>query len=187
MKLAVLVSGSGTILEAIYASGVEVSLVLSDRPCRALEVARSNSTEALLLERTLWNEDFDRDAYTVRLVDELVSRGVEVVAMAGFGTVLSEAIHSTYKARVLNTHPSLLPSFPGWHAVKMALDYGVKLTGCTVHLATLEVDSGPIIAQEAVPVFPDDTEVSLHERIKAVERVLYPKAILKFIEDVSKE
>ncbi len=187
MKLAVLVSGSGTILEAIYGSGVQVSLVISDRPCRALEVARANATEALLLERTLWNEDFDRDAYTVSLVNELLSRSIDVVAMAGFGTILSEAIHNTYKGRVLNTHPSLLPSFPGWHAVKMALEYGVKLTGCTVHLATLEVDSGPIIAQEAVPVFPDDTEASLHERIKSVERVLYPRAILKFMGDISED
>ncbi len=185
MKLAVLVSGSGTILEAIFESGVEVALVISDRPCRALEVARSNSTEALLLERTLFNEDFDRDGYTSQLVDSLLSHGIEVVAMAGFGTVLTKAMHDAYKDRVLNTHPSLLPSFPGWHAVRMALDYGVKLTGCTVHLATLEVDSGPIIAQEAVPVLPDDTEATLHERIKAVERMLYPKAILQFIGDIS--
>ena len=79
-----------------------------------------------------------------------------------------------FPGRVLNTHPALLPAFPGWHAVRDALAYGVKVTGCTVHVATEEVDAGPILAQEAVPVRPDDTEASLHERIKAVERRLYP-------------
>ena len=98
-------------------------------------------------------------------------------AMAGFGTVLAAPIHDAFAGRILNTHPALLPSFPGWHGVADALDAGAEVTGCTVHLATLEMDAGPILAQGEVPVMPDDTVDSLHERIKAVERVLYPETI----------
>ena len=87
----------------------------------------------------------------------------------------------TYGGRVLNTHPSLLPAFPGAHAVRDALAFGVKLTGCTVHIATERMDHGPILAQEAVPVLADDTEASLHERIKAVERNLYPMVLKEFL------
>ena len=84
--------------------------------------------------------------------------------------------------RLLNTHPALLPAFKGWHAVRDALAYGVKVTGCTVHVAALDVDTGPILAQEAVPVLADDDESSLHERIKEVERRLYPQTLLRIIE-----
>jgi phosphoribosylglycinamide formyltransferase-1 len=102
--------------------------------------------------------------------------------MAGFGTILGQAVYDAFGERVLNTHPALLPSFPGWHGVRDALAYGVKVTGCTVHVATLEVDAGPILAQEAVPVLPDDTEASLHERIKAVERRIYVETIREIVE-----
>src|SRR5205814_561600 len=90
-------------------------------------------------------------------------------------------IHDAYPGRILNTHPALLPAFPGWHAVDEALAAGVKVTGCTVHVAGVEVDTGPILAQEAVPVLPDDTKETLHERIKEVERRLYPETIEAFI------
>jgi len=101
--------------------------------------------------------------------------------MAGFGTVLDKPVHDAFPGHILNTHPALLPAFRGWHAVEEALSAGVKVTGCTVHVATLEVDDGPILAQEAVPVLPDDTVDSLHERIKAVERRLYPATIAEVI------
>jgi phosphoribosylglycinamide formyltransferase-1 len=97
--------------------------------------------------------------------------------MAGFMTILGPAAFSTFPERVLNTHPSLLPAFPGAHAVRDALAYGVRVTGCTVHLATEQVDHGPILAQESVPVLRHDDEATLHERIKAVERRLYPSII----------
>jgi len=97
--------------------------------------------------------------------------------MAGFGTILGSAMHRAYNGRILNTHPALLPSFKGWHGVRDALEYGVKVTGCTVHVATLEVDDGPILAQVAVAVRDDDDEASLHERIKTVERQLYVDTI----------
>jgi len=107
----------------------------------------------------------------------LVAHQVDLVAMAGFGTVLTEAVHRAFPDRILNTHPALLPAFPGWHGVRDALAAGVPETGCTVHLATLEMDAGPILAQEVVPVLPGDTEESLHERIKVVERSLYPATV----------
>jgi len=94
--------------------------------------------------------------------------------------VLDAAFFDAFAAPLLNTHPSLLPSFKGWHAVEEALAYGVKVTGCTVHLATADVDAGPILAQEAVPVLPSDDVATLHERIKAVERRLYPDTIARF-------
>ena len=92
-------------------------------------------------------------------------------------TLDAQAVHDAYPGAIVNTHPALLPSFKGWHAVDDALAYGVKVTGCTVHLATLEVDEGPILAQEAVPVLDDDTVETLHERIKDVERRLYPRVL----------
>jgi phosphoribosylglycinamide formyltransferase 1 len=103
------------------------------------------------------------------------------VVMAGFGTVLGEPVHDAFGGRILNTHPALLPAFPGWHAVEDALAAGVSVTGCTVHLATVETDAGPVLAQEQVPVLEGDTVSSLHERIKEVERRLYPATIRTFI------
>lgn len=103
--------------------------------------------------------------------------------MAGFNTVLSPSIFEVYGGRILNTHPALLPSFKGHYAVRDALAYGVKITGCTIHIATPEVDVGKILAQQAVPVLEGDTEDSLHERIKEVERSLYLETIRAFIAD----
>ena len=175
-----LVSGSGTILEAILAEGIAVAAVLSDRPCRGLEVATANGIEAILMDRTVFggfSPAFDREGYTVAVRDALVGASIDLVAMAGFGTVLGRAIHETFEGRILNTHPALLPSFPGWHGVADALAAGAEVSGCTVHLATLEMDAGPILAQAEVPVLSGDTVDSLHERIKQVERRLYPATI----------
>jgi phosphoribosylglycinamide formyltransferase 1 len=180
-KVAVLASGSGTILESMVASGLAVGVVVTDRACRALEVAAGAGIEAVVVGRGSFGPDFDRPAYTGDLVDALRGRDVDVVAMAGFMTVLAPSMFDTYGGRVLNTHPSLLPAFPGAHAVRDALAFGVKLTGCTVHVATERMDHGPILAQEAVPVLADDTEASLHERIKAVERNLYPMVLKEFL------
>jgi phosphoribosylglycinamide formyltransferase-1 len=182
VRIAVLASGSGTILQAVLDEGIEVALVVMDRPCRATEVAAEAGVAATLVERGDFTRSFDRAAYTDAVVEVLRSGAIDVVVMAGFGTVLGAALQDAYAGRVLNTHPSLLPSFPGWHAVEEALAYGVKVTGCTVHLVTLEVDAGPILAQEAVPVLPGDDVGSLHERIKATERRLYPRTIREFVE-----
>jgi len=182
-QIAVLVSGSGTLLHAILEEALPVTLVVADRPCRALGIAGEKGIPAELLERVAWGPSFDRAAYGEQLVKLLRSRGVGVVVMAGFGTVVP-ALTDAYAGRVLNTHPALLPAFPGWHAVRDALAYGVKVTGMTVHVATGEVDVGPILAQEAVAVEPDDTEDTLHERIKTVERRLYPATIRRFLDEL---
>jgi phosphoribosylglycinamide formyltransferase-1 len=181
VRIAVLASGSGTLLEAILADGIPVDLVLTDRACRALEVAEAAGVPAVLVERTDFSPSFDRDAYTDRVVATLREHDIDLVVSAGFGTVIPKAA-TAFPGRFLNTHPALLPAFKGWHAVRDALAAGVKVTGCTVHIATEEMDEGPILAQEAVVVEPDDTEATLHERIKEVERRLYPATIRRVIE-----
>jgi len=183
VRIAVLASGSGTLLESILSEDIPVDLVVVDRPCPAIGVATAHGVKAELVERASFGADFDREAYTAEVVDVLRAHEIELVVMAGFGTVFAEPIHTAFPDRILNTHPALLPSFKGWHAVRAALAYGVKVTGCTIHVATLEVDAGPILAQEAVPVLPSDDEASLHERIKAVERRLYPATIRAVLAD----
>ncbi|WP_419854682.1 phosphoribosylglycinamide formyltransferase [Candidatus Poriferisodalis sp.] len=212
MRLAVLVSGTGSILEAMLDSGLPVDLVGADRPCRGLGIADGAGIETVLVARSDWTggasdsgggsatgmddaaggravsgrRRFDREGYSCELASVLGGRGVDVVAMAGFGTVLDESFFAwgdgRYRGRVLNTHPSLLPAFPGWHAVREALDAGAVESGCTVHVAIPEVDAGPVLAQQAVPVLAGDDEATLHERIKAVERKLYPATIAVFLE-----
>ncbi len=188
LHLAVLASGSGTILEAILAAGLPVTLVVADRSCRALEVAAAAGVDAQLVDRAAfggYGPAFRRDEYTAAVTDVLRAAGTDVVAMAGFGTVLGQPIHTAFAGRILNTHPALLPAFPGWHAVADALAAGVTETGTTVHLATLEMDAGPVLAQASVPVLPDDTEDTLHERIKTVERTLYPNTIRVFLDGLA--
>ena len=183
-----LASGTGTILEAIVAADLPVRVVIADRPCRALEVAVAASLPEVLVDRADFGgfgAAFDREAYTGAITDALVGRGVDVVVMAGFGTVLGQAVHSAFPGRILNTHPALLPAFPGWHTVADALAAGVDETGTTVHIATLEMDAGPVLAQRAVPVLPGDTEATLHERIKSEERTLYPDTIRRFLDGLA--
>lgn len=180
VRLAVLVSGSGTLLRSMVEAGLPVTVVLSDRPCTALGLAADSGVTSELVDRAVFGgfgADFDRQGFTATVASVLVAHQVDLVAMAGFGTVMTEAVHQAFPGRILNTHPSLLPAFPGWHGVRDALAAGVAETGCTVQIATREMDAGPILAQEAVPVLPGDTEESLHERIKQVERVLYPAVI----------
>jgi phosphoribosylglycinamide formyltransferase 1 len=186
-RLAVLASGSGTILQSMVEADLPIALVVADRPCTALERAARADIPAELVERTSFGADFDRDTYTAGVVDVLRAYRIDLVAMAGFGTILGQSVHDAYPGAIVNTHPALLPSFKGWHAVDDALAYGVKVTGCTVHLATLEVDEGPILAQEAVPVLDDDTVDTLHERIKDVERRLYPKVLRELIMGTRRE
>ncbi len=185
-----LASGSGTILEAILATDLPVHLVAADRPCRALDVAACAAIATVLVDRSDYGGfggGFDRERYTRAVADALVAAGVDVVVMAGFGTVLAQPVHDAFPGRILNTHPALLPAFPGWHAVRDALAAGVTETGTTVHVAHLEMDTGPILAQASVAIRPDDTEESLHERIKAVERTLYPATIRAFIDDLASQ
>ncbi len=177
MVIGALASGTGTILESIIEHGLPVAVVVVDRPCRAEKVAERAGIPSLLVLREDFSSTFDRDAYTRRVVEVLAPFRVDLLAMAGFGTVLSDPIHEAYPGRILNTHPALLPAFKGWHAVEAALAAGVSVTGCTVHIATLAVDEGPILAQREVPILPGDDVERLSERIKQVERRLYPAAI----------
>lgn len=184
MGVGVLASGAGTILEAILAAGVPVDVVVADRPCRALQIAEQAGVAAELVERTDFSKAFDRDGYTQRVVEMLQKYDVDLVVSAGFGTVIPRAADA-YPHRILNTHPSLLPAFKGWHPVRDALAAGVKVTGWTAHVVTDEMDAGPILAQEPVRVEPDDTEDTLHERIKEVERRLFPETIKRYLKEIT--
>ena len=166
----------------MFAEGLPVELVVTDRDSRGLEIAKGAGVEALCVERVEFSEGFDRDSYSAELSSQLRSRNIGLVAMAGFGTVLSGDMFEHFSGRIINTHPALLPAFPGWHAVRDALAYGVKVTGCTIHIATPVVDDGPILAQVAVPVLDTDDEPTLHERIKVVERQLYTKTIRSILD-----
>jgi len=190
VRVAVLVSGTGSILDAMLGADVPVVLVLADRPCRALEIADAAGIDAELVDREAFGGfggGFDRAGFTGQVTEVLKAHDIDLVAMAGFGTVLSGLLFEAFPARILNTHPALLPAFPGWHAVDEALASGAEVTGCTVHLATVETDAGPVLAQEEVPVLPGDTVVALHERIKQCERQLYPRVIKDYISALSSQ
>lgn len=177
-RLAVFASGTGSLLAAMIEKGLPIELVVTDRPCRAFDIADEAGLPRVNLHRT-FGKDFDREAYTQWVLKELRESEIDLVAMAGYMTVFTPSMFAkdAYFLKILNTHPSLLPSFKGDHAVRDALAYGVKVTGCTIHWATEELDGGPILTQEAVKVMPGDTVESLHERIKAVERELYPELL----------
>jgi phosphoribosylglycinamide formyltransferase-1 len=181
-RLAVLASGTGTILEALIAADLPIVVVGVDRPCRARQIAEAAGLPVEFVARQDFSPSFDRDGYTAALIAALRRHDVGTVAMAGFATVLAPAFFPAFAGRVLNTHPALLPAYKGWHAVRDVLAAGETTTGSTVHVATSEVDDGPILAQQEVPIYPDDTEETLHERIKQVERRLYPATIRSFIE-----
>jgi phosphoribosylglycinamide formyltransferase-1 len=186
MPLAILVSGAGTIMTAIIEAGLPVELVLADRPCRALELAAAAGLPTAVVDRRQFGwpaATWDRAGFTAAVEAELRSRRITLIAMAGFLTVFSPSIFEHFHHRILNTHPSLLPAFKGAGAQVMldTLASGVTETGCTIHYAEAELDSGAIIAQERVLVLPGDTPTTLQERIKAVERRLYPRVLQKFL------
>jgi phosphoribosylglycinamide formyltransferase-1 len=170
----VLASGAGSLLESLLAAAVDdyparVVAVGTDRDCRALEVAASASIPGY----TVRLGDYpDRAAWDAAVTEATAQHQPDLVVSAGFMKILGAQFLSRFLGRVVNTHPALLPAFPGAHAVPDALAYGVRVTGCTVHLVDAGVDTGPILAQEAIPVLDDDDESSLHERIKVVERRL---------------
>ncbi|HHT45887.1 MAG TPA: phosphoribosylglycinamide formyltransferase [Firmicutes bacterium] len=185
MKLAVLASGNGSNLQAII-DGTEkgeidarVVLVISDKKdAYALERARKHRIEACYLDPKKYAGREDYDRAVISLIKE---RDVGLVILAGYMRLLSPVFISAFPGRIMNIHPSLLPSFPGLEGVGQALRYGVKVSGCTVHFVDENLDTGPVILQEAVPVYDNDTEESLHQRIHDVEHRLYPKAIQLFV------
>ncbi len=181
IKIAVLASGSGTNLQALIDApdlGAEITLVVSDRPgIVALDRAHQAGIETAVVP---YGEYGSRAEFCTAVNDVTHGAGVEGLVLAGFMRVLDGALVSSWKDRILNIHPSLLPAFPGANAVDQALEYGVKVTGVTVHFVDEEVDHGPIIAQQSVPVLPDDDRESLHARIQVEERALYPRVVSAF-------
>lgn len=182
-RVAVLASGSGTNLQALLehpVAGLSVVLVVSDRgEARALERARAKGVEALFVDPEAFP---DRPSFDRAVLDALRERDVGFVVLAGFMRIVGPELVRAYAGRMLNLHPALLPSFPGAHGIRDALEWGVKVTGVTVHLVDEEVDHGPIVAQEAVPVLPEDDEETLATRIHEVEHRIYPEAVRALIE-----
>ncbi len=182
-RVAVGVSGAGSNLRALVAAarrgelGGEITLVFADRDCPAIAWATEEGIETAVLPGLAARDEAARQVADDALAQTLQASGIDVVALAGYMRIVGPAMLAALPARILNTHPALLPAFPGGHAVRDALAHGVRVTGCTVHLVDAELDGGPIILQEAVPLAPGDDEHSLHERIKAVEHRLLPRAV----------
>jgi phosphoribosylglycinamide formyltransferase-1 len=182
--IAVLVSGSGSNLQSILDASTgagypaEVVVVISDRPgVRGLQRAAAAGVPSSVVA---WGDYPDRDAFTVAVCDEAAGFGAEALILAGFMRILAPSALDRFPGRVVNIHPALLPSFPGAHGVAEAIAYGVKVSGVTVHFVDAEVDHGPIILQESVPVRPDDTEETLRARIQQVEHRVYPEVVAAF-------
>lgn len=153
--------------------------VVSDRPdAPALERARDADIPTGVVT---WQEHPDRDSFSAALADIVEDAGAKGVVLAGFMRILAPSFVERFPGRILNIHPSLLPAFPGAHAVENALEYGVKTTGVTVHFVDEKVDHGPIVSQVAVPVHDDDTVQALHERIQAQEHLVYPRVVEGFV------
>ena len=186
MNVAILCSGSGTNLQAIIDNAkkgyipAKIALVLSDnKNAFALERAKKAGVETLVLNPKDYKtrEDFDKE-----IIKNLKKRDVGLVVLAGFMRLLSRYFVKEYKNKIMNIHPTLLPSFKGTHAIKDALQYGAKVTGATVHFVDEDLDHGPIILQTAVEVKDDDTEEALLERVHKVEHEIYPEAVKLFAE-----
>jgi phosphoribosylglycinamide formyltransferase 1 len=184
VKLGVLISGTGTNLQAIIDAilrgdlKAEIRIVISNRAdAKGLERARHHGIETAVIDhrKFLTREDFDR-----ALLTALRERSVELVALAGFMRLLSTVMLDAFPGRIMNIHNSLLPSFPGIHGPKDAIEYGVKIAGCTVFFVTPGVDVGPVIVQAAVPVLPGDDEDRLAARILQQEHRIFPHAIALF-------
>jgi phosphoribosylglycinamide formyltransferase-1 len=177
-RVAVLASGGGTNLQALLDDpdvGPSVVLALSDRAdARALQRARDRSVEAVHVDPAVFA---DRAAFDRAVLKNLRERDIGIVALAGFMRILGPELVAAFRGRILNVHPALLPAFPGARAVADALDWGVKVTGVTVHLVDEDVDHGPVVFQEAIEVLPDDDWDALEARVHEVEHRLLPAAV----------
>lgn len=173
-RVVVLASGTGSLLRSLLdaTSGdypARIVAVGVDRDCPAVAIAAAASVPSYAVRL---RDHPDRDAWDAAIAEATALQEPDLIVAAGFMKILGPQFLSRFMGRIINTHPALLPAFPGAHAVPDALDYGVKVTGCSVHLVDAGTDTGPLLAQEAVPVLDDDDEASLHERIKVVERRL---------------
>jgi phosphoribosylglycinamide formyltransferase-1 len=186
IALGVLVSGSGSNLQAIIDSveagaiDARVAVVVSNvAGARAVDRARAAGISTHVVDHRVYS---DRSAFDAAIVEVLRASGVDIVVLAGFMRVVSDVLLGAFPWRVVNIHPALLPAFAGLHAQRQALEAGVRIAGCTVHFVDSGTDTGPIIAQAAVPVLPDDDEQSLAERILEQEHILLPRVIQWFAE-----
>jgi phosphoribosylglycinamide formyltransferase-1 len=171
-----------SILAAIKSGQIkaEVGIVLTDKPeARALAVARENGIKSICINR---KECKDQQDFEEQLVAELRNAGVTLVVLAGFMRILSPYFVGEYRHKILNIHPSLLPSFGGAHAHRDVLAYGTKVSGCTIHFVDEGMDHGPIILQDTVPVLENDTEETLAARVLEKEHILYPRAIELYVD-----
>ncbi|MDG4665837.1 phosphoribosylglycinamide formyltransferase [Mycobacterium sp. 236(2023)] len=173
-RLVVLASGAGSILASLLKAAAgdypaRVVAVGADRPCPALDIAADASVPRFTVALA---DHPDRDAWDAAITEATAAHDPDIVVSAGFMKILGPKFLSRFPGRVLNTHPALLPAFPGAHAVRDSLAYGVRVTGCTVHLVDAGTDTGPIVAQRAVEVLDGDDESTLHARIKTIEREL---------------
>jgi phosphoribosylglycinamide formyltransferase-1 len=179
----ILISGRGSNMRSIVEArtGLEILAVISNRPEAAgLEWARSQGIATQVIDH---KEFGTREAFDEALARAIEKLAPDLILLAGFMRVFTPEFIARFPRKILNIHPSLLPSFPGLHTHRRALDAGVKLHGCTVHVVTPALDSGPIVAQAAVPVLAGDTEASLAERVLAAEHQVYPRAVRWFLED----
>lgn len=185
-RAGVLISGNGSNLQALIDAAraphypAEIALVISNKEnAYGLVRAKNAGIPALAINHKAYPT---REAFDDAMYQELTRHGVEYVCLAGFMRLLSDGFVECWKGRMLNIHPSLLPAFKGTHAVRDALAANIKETGCTVHLVTKELDSGPVVLQARVPVLPNDTEDTLHQRIHEEEHKLYPQALRLLVE-----
>ncbi len=184
INIGVLASGRGTnlqaIIEAIKEGKIEgeIKVVISDNPdAYALKRAKQNNIET---EHINFKKFKNREDYDKKIIKTLEEKKIDLVVLAGYMRILSSYFIKMYKNRIINIHPALLPSFPGLHAQRQAVEHGVKVSGCTVHFVDEGVDSGPIILQKAVEVKDNDTEESLSEKTLKEEHQIYPRAIQLF-------
>lgn len=180
MSVAVLASGSGSNFQALVDAGVKVAALVCNVPgAKCLERAKAAGVEAVVVDH---RQFASRDAFDDALIGALRSRRVTKVVLAGFMRLLTPKFLAAFPEGVINVHPSLLPAFPGTHAAKQALQRGVKITGCTVHFVDEGTDTGPIVAQAAVPVLAGDDEAALQARIQVEEHKLFPAVVKQWIE-----
>jgi phosphoribosylglycinamide formyltransferase-1 len=186
LRIGVLASGRGSNFQSIINEiasqrlKAEIVLLITDNPSAfAIERAKKHIIEYLVI---LPKEYHSRDDYFVKIAEELKKRDVGLVVLAGFMRIIGKSLINAFPNRIMNIHPALLPSFPGLHGQRQALEYGIKISGCTVHFVDEGMDTGPIIIQAAVPVLQNDTEETLSERILRYEHNIYPEAIRLFSE-----
>ncbi|GAB4438334.1 MAG: phosphoribosylglycinamide formyltransferase [Turneriella sp.] len=189
-RIVILISGRGSNMRALLEKiregklRAQCTLVLSDREAKGLAVARSLGFNAELLPK---KKEESREAFDRRLAERIRKENPALIVCAGYLRILSEPMLAAFPQRILNIHPSLLPAFPGLRSQKQALDYGVKVTGCTIHLVDAGVDTGKILAQGVVPVLAKDTEETLSRRILKAEHDLYWRTVQKYLERIAKK